>query len=128
MRVAAARLRCISQLREQRGEFVEAAMHISNDVEWPALGSFVVPKRLALDRDRIHFLRRSEHIHMPEAFALQLAHRSAHLLRLLPDHVWPEVAIRPVAVPLLANFFRQIKDDRYGEAVKLAREFHVRLP
>ena len=51
----------IAERIEQGGEFVVAAMHITDNVERAVIMTLVGPERHARDRDRIHLLRRAHH-------------------------------------------------------------------
>ena len=64
---------------------------------------------------------------MTEAFALQSAQRAPQLLRLIAHDVRPEVAVRRVAVPLVAELLRQVEHDRDRQDVILARQLDQRL-
>jgi hypothetical protein len=63
----------------------------------------VVPELLPLDDDFVDFRGRRQFVNVAKAFALQVADRAPQLLALLTDHVRTEVAIRSVAVAILAN-------------------------
>ena len=87
----------------------------------------VVPQRLALDFRPLDVRRVAEHMDVPKSFALQSAQRTPQLLRLIPDHVRPEVSIRPIAIPLLAYLFREIENNRHGQHMELARKLDQRF-
>ena len=59
----------IAKLLQQGDQFVEAAVHIADDVKRPVLVLQVGPKRLPLDRHRLDLTRRSHHVDIAESFA-----------------------------------------------------------
>src|SRR5687768_6062384 len=97
-------------------------MHITDDVERPLLMLEVIPEWLAFDRHRVHLFGRRDLEYVAEAFALEVPQRTAELLALLPHDVRAEVSVGPLSVPLLAEFFRQIKHDGDRQAMIFAGE------
>ena len=96
------RLYRIAKLLQQIDKLIEATMHIADDVERPVFMFQIVPKRLADDLGSINFLGRAQEMHMPETFSFKQANGIPQLTALLPNDVWPKVAIRAVTVPFLA--------------------------
>src|SRR6266852_2003595 len=62
-----------------------------------------------------------------ESFSLKISKRTMQLLRLLANHMWPKISIRPAAIALLTKLFRQIEDDCNRDTVVLPGEFDNRL-
>ena len=53
---------------------------------------------------------------MTKTFALKVANRTPQLLALLPDYVWPKVAIRSSSVSILTEPVLEIEDNGRGPA------------
>ena len=117
----------VAKLGHQLQQFIEAAMHIANDVEWPMFVPPVVPKRCALDGDCFHFFRSGELEDVAKTLALQATQRAPHLLCLIANHVRTELPVGAGNVPLVAQLLRQVKDDCSRQNVVLPRKLDQRL-
>ncbi len=117
----------VAEFRHQLQQFIQASVHIANNVERPMIIAAIVPKRLPLDHSRVRFFRRTDPEHVPEALALQSAKRSPHLVQLVPHHMRPKLPVGPVRVAVVTQLLRHIEHDRHRKAVILARNFHQRF-
>jgi hypothetical protein len=63
----------ISELGEERMEFIKATVDVTDDVERPMLMLQIVPEWLALDDHVLDLFRRREFEDVPKAFSLQVA-------------------------------------------------------
>jgi len=114
-------------LGEEFDEFLEATVDIPDDVEGTMFVLQVVPEWLPLNLSGLNFLRCAQHVNSAKALTLQIAQRSAQLLRLLADDVGTEIPIWAIAVSFVAELFRQIKYNRDRNAVILPRQGNDRL-
>ena len=95
---------CVAELLQQLTQFVEAAMHVADDVERAVLVLAVVPERLALDRRGVDLLRRGEHEDVAEALALQAAQRAPQIAAIwLRTTCGPKSRSGRAAIALLAD-------------------------
>src|SRR5580704_317241 len=83
----------VTELGKEFDEFLEATVDVPDDVEGTMLVLQVVPERLPLNLSGLNFLRCTQHVNSAKAFTLQIAQRSAQLLRLLADDVGTEIPI-----------------------------------
>ena len=120
--------RLIAKLREERFEFVTAAVNVADDVERSVFAA-AGRSRAARARSWPHSTSSSriEHEDVPESLALQPSQRPPELRALLPDHVRAEVAVGSALVPLLADLLRQVEDNGHRDAVELTRDLDERL-
>src|SRR5579871_867131 len=93
-------------------QFVEAAMHIANNVERAALAASIRPHRLSLDFKSVQFFWGLEDVDTTKALPFESTQRSTQLLRLIADDVRPKVSIRSVSIPLVAKFLRELENNR----------------
>ena len=63
----------ISEFRQQRGAFIETAVHVADNVEGSVIGSDIGPKRRPLYNRRIHLRRRFHDVNLPETLLPQAA-------------------------------------------------------
>ena len=117
---------CLS-VHKQIGEFVVAAMDISNDVEGAVLVLQVIPQRLPHNFRGIHFFGRLQDVDSPKAFTFELSKRIPQLPALLAHNMRTEIPFRAVSISLLAQFFREVKNDGDRNTVILARKRDDRL-
>src|SRR5579875_2136981 len=73
----------VTQLPQERFQFIAAAVNVADDVKRAVLLPFVVPQGHALDRGGINFFRAFQHKHLTEPFASKPPERAAKLSRLL---------------------------------------------
>src|SRR3990172_3261959 len=126
-RLTLGRAERVAEAVEQSAQLIEAAVDVADHVERTAISAQVAPERLALDDGGVDLLRRSEHVDVPEALALQAAQALAELLPLLPDDVRAKGAIRTSPVALPADLLWQVQDEGDRQRVELASELHERL-
>src|SRR5205809_1027565 len=112
----------ISQPPKQAHQFIEAPVHVTDDVERPMLMAQVTPERLSFDLNRVDLLRGIEDVDVAKPFAFEASHRSTHLLMLLPYYMSTEVTIRPVPVSLSAQLFGQSENDCHGDCMVITRD------
>ena len=93
----------VSQLRQERVQFVETSVNVADDVEWTMIEFAIVPEWLAFDDDGVDFVRSREFVNVPEAFAFEIANGAPQLLTLLADDVWSKVPVTTFAIPILAD-------------------------
>ena len=117
----------VAELRHELDKLIEAAMNVSDDVEWAVLGLLVIPKRVTFDGYGIHFLRAGELEDVADAFALQSTQGTAELLRLVANDVRAELPVRTKRVAVLADALREIEDNGLCEEMKLLRQRDQRL-
>src|SRR5690606_9238614 len=120
--------RDIPELRKQPLQFVAAAMHVANEVEWAMLGSLIVPQGDASENRRVDLLRRVKDEHVPKALALQAVHSAAKLGELLADDGGAKLPIAATLIAIAAGLLGQVEHDGDREDVILPREPHERLP
>ncbi len=101
----------ITQLCQQCPQFIETAVYIANNIKRAMLIFQITPERLALDLDAIHLIGRGENIEIRETFTPQATQRTPQHTHLSSHHMRPKIAVRPIAIALLAQLFRQVKDD-----------------
>lgn len=102
-------------------------MNVTDDVERPGLIREVVEQLGPFDADGIDLLDRRQHVHIPEALALQTAQPSPQLLPLPRDHMRAERPVRASLVTVETNPLRRIQHDRDRQYVVLARQGHQLL-
>ena len=94
-------LHLVPKVLEEDDELIEAAVHVTDDVERAVLVLQVGPHRQALDGNRLDLFRGVEHEHVPEALAFQSAKRPPELLSLLAHNPRSK---RPVGTPFVAGY------------------------
>src|SRR6266481_9127608 len=88
----------VTESGEEFDEFLEATVDIPDDVEGTMFVLQVDPERLPLNLSGLNFLRCTQHVNSAKALTLQIAQRSAQLLRLLADDEETEIPIWAIAV------------------------------
>jgi len=102
----------VAERRQQLLEFGPAAVHVADDVERACLVPQVAVQPGPGDGGRADLLGGVQHVHGAEPFAAKTAQPAAELAALPAEHVRAEVPVRPIGVPLRAEFFRQVEHDR----------------
>src|SRR5258706_1775701 len=112
----------IAEMRQQAEQFVQAAVHVADDVERSMLMPQVVPERLTLDDKTFEIFRLLKDVKVPKSFSLQATQRTPHLLRLITDNMRPEIAVGTCAIALLAKLLGEVENEGHGQDVILARQ------
>jgi hypothetical protein len=75
----------------------------------------------------VHFFRGTQHVHVAEAFPLEVGQGAAQLAPVLGNHVAAEVAVGAGCVAVLAQPFGHVEHNGHGQAVEFAGQLHERL-
>ena len=110
------RLDHVAERLEQRREFVEAAVHVADDVERAAQVASVRPERLTNDLERLDLSRVAQHVHVAKALPLELADVLPERARLTHGDPAAPGAHRVVGVSRLAERGIEIEHDRDRQA------------
>ena len=112
----------VSQAFQQRDQFIETAVYVSDDVEGPRLIPAIGPRWHTLDAGRLHVLGSVEHVDIAETLASQSPDGPAQLLRLLADDVRAKVPVVPFPVAGKTNRLGHVQHDCHRKAVMLPRQ------
>src|SRR5260370_15308680 len=108
-------------------QFVEAAMHVTNDVKGAMFMPEIGPEARALNLNGRNLLRCVQDEDVVEALIFQTAQGFTELHSLIAHDMRTKVAIGTQAIALMTDAVRQVKDNCYRQTMILACKFEQRL-
>src|SRR5437588_11128499 len=103
----------VAKLLQEFMQFVEAAMHITDDVEGAMLVPEIGPEARALKLNGHNLLRRIQDEDVVKALIFEAAQGFTELHGLIAHDMRAEIAIRAQVIALMADAVRQVKDNCY---------------
>jgi len=113
-----------SEVFQQRTQLFGAAVNIANDVERPILLLLVVPERYP---SHFNIISSLQNVNMAESLPFKPPKAPLQFCNLPVHYMRSEGPLWPLLVPILADSFRRIDDQRDSEAVVFSRVFHQAL-
>src|SRR5712664_1266267 len=92
-------------------QFVEAAMHITDDIEWAMFVPEIGPEARALNLNGCNLLGCVQDVDVVKALIFETAQGFTELHSLIAHDMRAKVAIRAQAIALVAYAIRQVKDN-----------------
>jgi hypothetical protein len=117
----------VTQLTEQRFQFLAAAVNVPDDVEGTVLMALVVVERHSFDVCRLHFLWAFQHEDVPEALFGESTEGPAQLRMLLANYMRAKCTFISQPIALVADLFRHVQHDSDRKAMVLPGEGDERL-